>query len=85
MPNGLVYDGNVKPAAQIMGGWEKRASSPVIDEPELPPAIHYNQIIEEQPLDDYKRQLVNNGLSSHAKWVVEQELHSQKACFPDER
>ena len=45
VPDGLVYDGNVRPVKQIMGGWEKRASSPIIDDPELPPAIHYHQVL----------------------------------------
>ena len=44
MPGGLVYAGTVKPAEQIIGGCEKRVSSPVTTEPELPPAIHYNQV-----------------------------------------
>ena len=44
VPGGLVYAGTVKPAEQIMGGWEKRATSPIMAEPELPPAIHYNQV-----------------------------------------
>ena len=44
VPGGLVYAGTVKPAEQIIGGWEKRVSSPVTTEPELPPAIHYNQV-----------------------------------------
>ena len=39
-----MYNGDTKPAAQVIGGWEKRVSSPVIVEPELPPAIHYHQV-----------------------------------------
>ena len=85
MPGGLIYAGTAKPAEQIMGGWEKRAASPEVDEPALPPAIHYNQVIEEAPLDSYKRELVVTGVRAHAQWLVERELNSTKAAVPDER
>ncbi|XP_063675523.1 sperm-associated antigen 17-like isoform X5 [Bolinopsis microptera] len=85
VPGGLVYAGTVKPAEQIIGGWEKRVSSPVTTEPELPPAIHYNQVIEETPLNDYHRELVLNGIKAHTQWLIERELNSSKASVPDER
>ena len=44
VPGGLIYAGTVKPAEQIIGGWEKRVASPEAVEPPLPPAIHYNQV-----------------------------------------
>ncbi|KAL5264612.1 hypothetical protein ACHWQZ_G005633 [Mnemiopsis leidyi] len=85
VPGGLVYAGTVKPAEQIIGGWEKRVSSPDTTEPELPPAIHYNQVIEESPLDNYRRELVLNGVKAHTHWLIERELNSSKASVTDER
>ena len=51
VPGGLVYAGTVKPAEQIIGGWEKRVASPAAAEPELPPAIHYNQVVIDTDID----------------------------------
>jgi len=85
VPHGLVYDGSIKPAEQIVGGWEKRQVTPDMVEPVLPPAIHYYQVIENPAITPVERQNMLNGLRAHATWMVEQELHSQKASIPDLR
>ena len=46
---------------------------------------NFYQVIEESPLDDYRRELVLNGVKAHTHWLIERELNSSKASVPDER
>ena len=43
------------------------------------------QVIEEAPLDEYKRELVMNGIKAHANWTVERELNASSASGKDNR